>query len=120
MSDATKPLLVISTESDDPEHQKEILEWADEFDDTPPWDQYNLMVTGPEESAHTAESLDALADAIAGRITDGPTAREAFIAGFMATGEGYNGEYVSSETPREKAGEEFEEWRADSDTSEGA
>jgi hypothetical protein len=38
--------------------------------------------------------------------------REAFVAGFMATGEGFNGEYAGSMTndPKEMAREKFEEW----------
>lgn len=36
--------------------------------------------------------------------------KEAFIAGFMATGEGYNGEYVRSGSPKGAAEHAYEEW----------
>jgi len=38
--------------------------------------------------------------------------REAFIAGFMSTGEGYNGEYLGSNgaDPREEADKQYEMW----------
>lgn len=45
------------------------------------------------------------------------TLREAYIAGFLRTGEGYNGEYAGSmrADPREVAEKEFEEWVEDNE-----
>jgi hypothetical protein len=46
--------------------------------------------------------------------------KEAFIAGFMATGEGYNGEYPGSNSndPREEAKRQYEMWACDHDFGE--
>jgi len=40
----------------------------------------------------------------------GAELKQAFVAGFMATGEGYNGEYVGSDDPREVAEKRAEVW----------
>ena len=41
--------------------------------------------------------------------------REAFLAGFMVTGEGYNGEYPGSlsNDPEEEAKKQYEKWACD-------
>jgi len=39
--------------------------------------------------------------------------REAFIAGFMASGEGFNGEFVRNGTAKEQAERKFTEWTSD-------
>ena len=41
--------------------------------------------------------------------------KTAFIAGFMATGEGYNGEYAGgvSADPRKEASKQYEKWSCD-------
>jgi len=43
--------------------------------------------------------------------------KKAFIAGFMATAEGYNGEYAGSmsTSPEEEASKQFEKWSCERD-----
>ena len=66
----TDPLLILKTESDDPERWEELTEWASEVNEQPPFDEYNIMCVGPQDDAYVADDIDALADAIADRVAD--------------------------------------------------
>ena len=66
MTDET--LLVIQDNSGDPEKQEMLMDWVEGFEDDPPWDKYDIMVTGPDMAVAEVPALDALADAVAERV----------------------------------------------------